>query len=175
MASIRPKIHRLADWQRVKGSHHIGKRVEAIALRHVGLGAICRVGRGEGVPAILRSREVSWNPAEQKPECILLNAYFQVMVIGYDEERRELLISKKAVDPGPFERFQQLHKVGDVIEAQVEKVVGDEFIVRLTGGVEGFIPRSAIARDRTTHPEMTTPWELRHGDFVKAAVKFIDQ
>ena len=161
---------RLAAWHRVKGSFHRGKTVEATAERKVGLGLLCVVGLHR-YPAVLRLREISWSPSEQTNEEFPLHVPFSAVVTGYDDEWRELILSKKAAEPGPFERFTSLHPVGSVVEGTVERRVPGGFVLSLEGRVEGFLPANCVpAPTRRAMALVEGAEDLLVGDVVKAVV-----
>jgi signal transduction histidine kinase len=165
-----PKIVRRNEWNRIKGDHPRGCIVDAVAVRHEGFGAICEVG-AKRYAAILRSREISWDPSEQKPESIALGVPFRAVVIGYDEEWRELKLSRKAAEKGPFEKFVAHHREGEVVEGTVEKVVPDGYVLRLEGHIEAHLDKRALP-NMAGRPgqNVAAIGELRVGDQVRAIV-----
>lgn len=180
MARARYKVALLTDWHRIKGSHHRGKIVEAVACHRAGLGLLCEVMSGSRrIPAVLRSHELSWNPREQTPDSLDLHVPFRAAVVGYDDEWRELILSKKAAEPGPFERFVLEHKVGSVVVGTVEKVLTSAYVVSLDGDVEGILPKRNVPEP----PEHAKKFLLADakldallvGDRITAVVAAIDQ
>jgi signal transduction histidine kinase len=174
MSRIRPNIARLADWHRIKGIYGINRRVSAIVVRHVGLGALCRVG-GERAPAILRNREMSWNPSDQRHDFLQEGASFDAVVIGHDDERRELILSKKAADPDPLDQFLVAHRDGSEVEGRVFRILSSgDLVIALEGGVEGLAPQHTIPRPKANE-ELTAAWTIKVGDWVRAKVTGVER
>ena len=165
---------RLSDWHRVKREHHRGKLVDAVICRQVGFGAICFVGK-ERIPAILRKREISWDPRKQDLTSFPEGTPFRAAVIDYEDEWRELIISIKAAEPTPFEKFVNNHRIGEIVECTIERLAPTLIVVRIEGGVEGEIPWGSVARPEFNHFELIESVRLAVGDRLKAAISRIDQ
>jgi signal transduction histidine kinase/ActR/RegA family two-component response regulator len=168
MARIRPKIARVAEWNLIKQTNPVNSTVEAVVVRVVGLGLLCEVG-ARRIPGILRKREMSWNPHEQRNDTLPVGTSLHAVVIGIDDERRELVLSRKAADDGPFQKFVASYPVGSIVNAHVIRIVS-EYVVALEAGIEGFIPKAAIGSLARSHPELSTAWDLRVNDRVKASI-----
>lgn len=169
------RVARLSDWHRIKREHHVGRVVDAVAVRRVGFGALCAVGTHR-LPAKMRSRENSWDPVEQESDKIPLEKPFEAVVVGYEDDRRTLVLSRKAAEKGPFEKFVAQHKVGDIVSGRVDRALPSEYILRLEGNIEAHLPKSAVPPAPKAAEQLTTEIaELREGDHIRAVVTEIDQ
>jgi signal transduction histidine kinase/CheY-like chemotaxis protein len=90
---------------------------------------------------------------------VTLDTSFVAVVTGYDEERRQLILSKKAAEEGPMQRFLAAHQPGDVVEGRVTSVSGGGYELSLEGGVEGWLPNRLVPRLRREEQEgaLTSP------------------
>jgi signal transduction histidine kinase/ActR/RegA family two-component response regulator len=144
MANPRLRVRRTADWNHIKGTHSRSQLVnDVVARSYQGFGLVCEVG-GKRYPALIRNREISWDPTKQRADTVPLNQPFTAIVLGYDEEWRELILSLKGAEPVPFSRFTQTHKIGDVLDATVIKAVPGGYILSTEGDVEAFLPHAEV-------------------------------
>ena len=173
MTIRRTRIFREADWHRIKGQNGIGTKVCAVVLRHVGFGALCSIGNGR-IPAIIRKVEIAWDPAAQTNAQIPEGQSFNALVIGHDDDWRELIISRKAVDPSPFAKFIAQHTVGSIVEATIVRKSMGAWIVRIGGGLSAKIEFSAVPQVPSHPVALTVPLELKIGDQLKASICKID-
>lgn len=173
MANSKHRIHRLADWHRIKGTYGVETPVDATVLRHVGFGAVCSVGN-QRILAKIRKVEIDWDPKRQLQQTIPEGTTFRGIVVGHDDERRELILSRKAIDPSPFTRFVSAHGHGEVVEATLERRTPAAWILRLSGGLSGRLPDSEVPSVPEFSTDLTAPFELKIGDYVKVSVKQVD-
>ncbi|MEM8671194.1 MAG: ATP-binding protein [Planctomycetota bacterium] len=176
---VRRRKHRperLSDWHRVKRTLQEGRVVQARVEAHEGFGAICSVGEGRRrVRATVRKHELSWDPDEQNLGDLPIGSSFEAIVIGVDEQWRELRLSKKAAEPSPIVSFAQTHKVGDVVDCEVRRLAPRVVVVRLPAGLEGEIPWNDVPKIKTPPEEnVSEPWQLVVGDQVKAAIRSVN-
>jgi signal transduction histidine kinase/ActR/RegA family two-component response regulator len=171
--SIRYKIAKQSEWNSVKSQHHIGKDVTATVVKAEGFGAICEVG-ARRLPAILRNREISWDPRLQSASRLQLNSFVTARVIGYQEDRRELILSIKAANTSAIREFEANNAVGSIVTCEVTGIFS-EYKVALEGGVEGFIGRLEVAPLERQHEDFTARWELCQNDRTLAMIERFDE
>jgi signal transduction histidine kinase/ActR/RegA family two-component response regulator len=165
---MRPPHMSKAEWNRVKQHHSPKTRVTACVRRHEGFGVICDIGPRR-IPASVRNLEIDWDPQNQNAKSIPVGTYFEASVVGYDDERCMIILSRKAALPTPFDRFRSLHPVGTIVEGVVHEIVG-RVIVRLSAGLEGVIPSDLIPSVTPPPDEPDLNWRLTKGDMLKAKI-----
>lgn len=173
MSHARPRIRNISEWHRAKRTHACGTLVQSQIIRHVGFGALCLIN-GK-FPAVLRRREVSWDPDLQSMGLLPEGTSFDAIVIQHDDDWREFVLSIKAAKPKPFENFTSSHEVGQIVEATVTQLTPRVAIVRLEGGVEAEVPFDSLPHYKMQHPEMTARWELVEGDMLLLVIDEIRQ
>lgn len=171
---MRRQVISKAEWNRIKAHHGPGTKVTAVVRRHVGFGAICDIGAGR-ISATVRNIEIDWDPAKQNSSTIPEGSFFDAAVLGFEDEWRELIISRKAAQPTPFEKYIVAHKVGDIVEGEVHEITAWAVILRLSGGLEGLIPHELIPKITPPPGEPDLNWRLTKGDHVKALIVGYDQ
>lgn len=71
-------------------------------------------------------------------------------VLGVEKDK--IILGLKQVLEDIFNAFTAKHKVGDVVEAEVKKLIEKGAIVQFEEGIEGFVPVSEIAKERINIP-----------------------
>jgi len=173
-AGMQKQLISKAIWNRVKAEHGPGTKVSAVVRRHVGFGAICDVGSGR-IPAKIRNLEIDWDPAKQHSRTIPEGTSFEAVVLGFEDEWRELLISRKAAQPSPFENYIGAHPIGSIVEGEVHEITPSLVIVRLSGGLEGVISHDLIPRVVPPKDEPDLNWRLTKGDHIKSLIVNYDR
>ena len=176
MPKVFPRVARISDWMRIKQTHQVGMRVTVRVDRVVGFGALCTLVGKKFTPATIRKREWSWNPAHQNCDCIGVGDTFDAIVTGLDDEWRDLIVSRRAAEPTPFDQFADNHKVGDIVDCEIHEVTSLGLLVSLGGALEGRISYSDIpVIPRIDDSQLTVQWELRKGDSLLATIKSLDR
>lgn len=163
-----------SEWKRIKGTHAPGTRVSAVVRQHEGFGAICDVGTGR-IPAILRNIEIDWDPLRQKTETVPVGTAFDACVLTFDDDWPQLIISRKAAQDTPFDKYAMSHRVGDIVEAEIHETTGTIVVVRLTGGLRGEISLGLVPILPEQPGDLIKKWSLAKGDFLKATITGFDQ
>lgn len=155
----------------MQSSSTSGSIVDAAVTKHIGLGAICSVGQAR---AIVRNNEIDWDPRRQNHATIPEGSTFRAVVIGQDEQG-QLIISRKAAAPAPFQKFVGAHEIGDLVDAVVEHKTPSAWVVRLGGGLAGRLPTAEVPALPAYSGDLTEQPELKPGDHLRVQVLTIDQ
>ena len=167
------KVHRISEWNRFKRDNAVGKKVDARVVEHRGSLLLCVVGRK--IPAVVRRREIAWDPQKQDLEEQPVGSYFDAVVIEHDDDRRQFILSVKAAAPLPFDRYCEEHRSGEIVEGTIARFTPKSVILRLDGGLEAEVPRTCLPEIPDRHPEMTHDWELKESDHLAAKIEQINR
>ncbi len=171
---FRKRILSDAEWNRVKALHSPGSRISAVVRRHVGLGALCEVGTGR-IPAVMRSVEFDWDPAKQIATTVPEGNYFEACVLAFEDDRRELIISRKAAETSPFDKYATAHRLGDIVDGVIHELTPTVVVLRLTGGLQGEIPWGLVpSLPDLPQDELNKKWGLAKGDCLRASIVDFD-
>lgn len=75
---------------------------------------------------------------------------YKFKVLGVQKDK--IVLGMKQIVEDQFNEFTSKHRVGDVLEFEVKKLIDKGAIVELEDGVEGFIPVSEISKERINIP-----------------------
>jgi signal transduction histidine kinase/ActR/RegA family two-component response regulator len=118
-------------------------RVQATVKSQQGFGLVCEVD-GQRIPGVVRNLEISWNPLKQKAGSLPAGQSFTAVVTGYDEDWRELVLSIKGAEAGPFDRFADTHAIGQVIDATIVRGSPEGYVLSLEGDLEAILPHGEV-------------------------------
>lgn len=127
-----------------------GQIREGIVRRITDYGAFVDLG---GVDGLLHISEMSWTRISHPSECVKVGQKIQVMVLKLNLEQGRVSLGLRQILPDPWEDVKRIHRVGDVVQGQVTRLVPFGAFVQVEGGVEGIIPNSELAQRRVNSPE----------------------
>ena len=103
------------------------------------------------VEGILKLEDATWNPKIKSISQVLKGKKsLKFKVLGKDKDK--IRLGLKQFIENPWETFLSNHKVGDVVEGTVVKLIDRGAFVELATDVEGFIPVSEISREKIEIP-----------------------
>ena len=144
-----------------KGDHVVGK-IKSITDFGV------FVGLDGNIDGLVHLSDISWQQAgEEAIRGFKKGDEIETVVLSVDAERERISLGVKQLDKDPFSAFLAHHAKGSVVRGTVVEVDAKGAVVELTGGVEGHVRASELARDRVEDARTV----LKAGDEVEA--KFI--
>lgn len=138
-----------AKWNRIKGSHHRGMRLEAVVARKITGGYLVDTGRGRHLATgFLRDREIRAHAtananATDRAE-FAVGDLITVFVQDYDDDNLRLLLSLEDVDRAVATQFLQRIELGAEVVGRVVDHGSAGVYVRLPNGFEALIPYSEV-------------------------------
>lgn len=146
-----------------------GDVVKGIVRRITDFGAFVDIGGG--VEGLLHVSEMGWSRVNHPRDVLSEGDAIDVMVLAVDKDKERISLSLKEVLPDPWETIDERLSVGDIIEAEVTRVVDFGAFMKIEDGVEGLVHISQMA-DR----HVATPAEVvKPGDVVKVKVVSLDK
>ncbi len=121
----------------------------------------------EGVEGLVRVGDVSWTERKiNLKERYKKGQEIEVKILHIDKENKKLALGIKQLSEDPVAIFIGRHKLGDVVEGTVTKVVNSGVFVQLAPGVEGFLRRGEAGLESGEKLED----RFKEGDTVKAMI-----
>lgn len=156
-------------WNEIKSQLDVGDTIRVVVSKLEDYGAF--VDLGNGTEGFLHISEVSWNKQIKHPKEVLkCGEAIDVEVIEIDATNKRLRVSLKRLSPKPFAKFLENHRVGDVLEGEVVKVLDFGAFVNL-GEVDGLLHNEDLSWERGQKASST----LKVGDKVKVKITKIDR
>ena len=113
--------------------------------------------------------EVSWKKLDKLADNFKIGDEIEAKIIELEPEKKNVKLSMKALVKNPWETFSENHKIDDIAEGTVTKILQYGIFVQIIDGVEGLVHMSDFTWNKK---------RIRLEDFVKIGdrikVKIID-
>ncbi|MCI0501196.1 MAG: S1 RNA-binding domain-containing protein, partial [Epsilonproteobacteria bacterium] len=97
------------------------------------------VDLGNDIEGLLHISEISWNKNVKNPKDYLnIGDEINVEVIDLDCDKRKLRVSLKSLQPKPFKKFLEEHKIGNVLQGTIATITEFGAFVSI-GEVDGLL------------------------------------
>lgn len=145
-------------------SHKENEIVKAKVISVKGFGAFLNI---DGMDGLLRNQDISWDKEKKCEDVLKIGDEVEVKITSIDQAKESILLSKKALEPGPIEKFTQKHKAGDIITGRLKHKASFGVFVELYKNVDALILNDDLRPlDKET---------LEMGSSVEAVIVFIDE
>ncbi|MGL4662328.1 MAG: S1 RNA-binding domain-containing protein [Culicoidibacterales bacterium] len=124
-----------------------------------------------GMEVWLPGREVSYHRALTPSDVLKVGEEISVKVITINPERKNVVVSKKAIEKTPWAIAMETFKVGNTITGKVVDVITAGAIVEVSQGVTGLVHVSEYSYDRTKKLASN----VKAGDEVRVKVLSIEE
>jgi len=105
-------------WEEIREQLEMGDTITVTVSNFETYGAF--VDLGNDIEGLLHISEISWNKNVKNPKDYLnIGDEINVEVIDLDCDKRKLRVSLKSLQPKPFKKFLEEHKIGDVLKGTV--------------------------------------------------------
>lgn len=144
-----------------------GKKYHGTVKSLTSYGAFVDIG---GVDGMVHVSELSWNRIKTPGDVVKVGDEIDVYVISFDPEKHKISLGYKTAEMNPWNQFMTKYAVGDVVDAQVVKLMTFGAFAEILPGVDGLIHISQIADRRIGKPEDV----LSEGQAVKVKITDVD-
>ncbi len=129
-----------------------GMRVKGRVISLADFGAFVDLGGADG---LIHISELSWRRVSHPREVLSVGQEIEVEVISVDRERRRIALSRKRVEPDPWQQAITQLREGQLVEAVITRLTnfGAFAALKEFPGVEGLIHISELAEHRVHHPK----------------------
>jgi small subunit ribosomal protein S1 len=124
-------------WEEIREQLEMGDTITVTVSNFETYGAF--VDLGNDIEGLLHISEISWNKNVKNPKDYLnIGDEINVEVIDLDCDKRKLRVSLKSLQPKPFKKFLEEHKVGDVLQGTVATITEFGAFISI-GEVDGLL------------------------------------
>lgn len=129
-----------------------GMRVKGRVISLADFGAFVDLGGADG---LIHVSELSWRRVNHPREVLSVGQEVEVEVISVDRERKRIALSRKRVEPDPWQQAVAQLREGQLVEAVITRLTnfGAFAALKEFPGVEGLIHISELAEHRVNHPK----------------------
>lgn len=131
------------------GQVNPGDILEGTVRRLTDYGAFVDLG---GIDGLLHISEMSWMRISHPKEVLKEGQSIKVMVLKLDKSIGKISLGLRQVLPDPWNLIKENYKIGQKINATINRMVQSGAFVRLPEGAEAFLPVSEISHRRVNKP-----------------------
>ncbi len=143
--------------------HKVGDVVTGNIATLTDFGAFVTIGEVDG---LLHNEEASWESNAKCKSLYKKGDEVQVKIIKIDREKENISLSIKEIAESPAKKFQNEHKVGDIVKGAVKDAKDFGIFIKLEDNLDGLI------RNEDFGPLEAE--EVKNGDEIEAVVVNID-
>ena len=136
--------------QQIIDELNVGDIVEGTISNIVDFGAFVDL---EGIDGLIHISELSWTHINHPSEVLQVNQKVKVKVLDIDRDRQRISLGLKQTQEDPWQKIVAQHKVGDVVEGRVTKIVAFGAFVEIYEGIEGLVHISELANRHVERPD----------------------
>src|SRR5664280_995655 len=136
--------------QQIIDDLNVGDIVEGTISNIVDFGAFVDL---DGIDGLIHISELSWTHINHPSEVLNVNQKVKVKVLDIDRDRQRISLGLKQTQEDPWQKIVAQHKVGDVVEGRVTKIVAFGAFVEIYEGIEGLVHISELANRHVERPD----------------------
>jgi small subunit ribosomal protein S1 len=136
--------------QQIIDELNVGDIVEGTISNIVDFGAFVDL---DGIDGLIHISELSWTHINHPSEVLNVNQKVKVKVLDIDRDRQRISLGLKQTQEDPWQKIVAQHKVGDVVEGRVTKIVAFGAFVEIYEGIEGLVHISELANRHVERPD----------------------
>jgi small subunit ribosomal protein S1 len=107
----------------------------------------------DGIDGLIHISELSWTHINHPSEVLQVNQKVKVKVLDIDRDRQRISLGLKQTQEDPWTRIVSEHRVGDILEGRVTKLVAFGAFVEIYAGIEGLVHISELANRHVERPD----------------------
>ena len=136
--------------QQIIDELNVGDVVEGTISNIVDFGAFVDL---DGIDGLIHISELSWTHINHPSEVLQVNQKVKVKVLDIDRDRQRISLGLKQTQEDPWQKIVAQHKVGDVVDGKVTKIVAFGAFVEIYEGIEGLVHISELANRHVERPD----------------------
>ncbi|HUI31698.1 MAG TPA: 30S ribosomal protein S1 [Candidatus Acidoferrales bacterium] len=124
-----------------------------------------------GVDGLIHITDLSWGRVNHPSEIVKLDQKIQVAVTDFDEEKKRISLSMKALQPEPWKNIEDKYHVGQKVNGKVVSLTEYGAFIEIEKGIEGLIHISEMSwTEHIKHPSQ----KVSMGQTVDAVILSLD-
>jgi small subunit ribosomal protein S1 len=129
----------------------VGQSVEGVVRRLTDFGAFVDIG---GIDGLLHISDLSWDNVEKASDVVSEGDTLTVKVLKVERGGERISLGLKQLGDDPWTTARKEFREGDIVEAEVLRIMPFGAIARIAKGVEGVIPNREINDRHGDAPEI---------------------
>ena len=107
----------------------------------------------DGIDGLIHISELSWTHINHPSEVLQVNQEVKVKVLDIDRDRQRISLGLKQTQEDPWQKIVAEHRIGDVVQGRVTKIVAFGAFVEIYEGIEGLVHISELANRHVERPD----------------------
>lgn len=140
----------ISPLEKFKAAHSIGDSVAGRVTEVTD--SFVRLDLADGVKGLIRVGQISDEPVSDLKALVKRDAEMRAKILKFDEQRRQVELSVKALLPDPFTKFVGSTTIGSLIRGTVMSLQSYGAFVRVAPGLEGLLHVKEMANRFVKHP-----------------------
>ena len=130
-------------WLDIEKKYVVGKIIKASISNVTDYGAFVELEKG--IEGLIHVSEMSWTKKNAHPNSIIkLNEETEVMILEVDMDKRRISLGLKQCQENPWKKFQDEHKIDQIIEGKIKNITEFGIFVALPYDLDGMVHLSDI-------------------------------
>jgi len=157
-------------WDNAEAKYPAGTRVKGKIRNLTSYGAFIELE--EGLDGMIHVSDISWTRKINHPsEVFKKGDEVEAQVLEVDKANQRIAVGVKQISTDPWDKIDELYKVGDLVSGQVTKLASFGAFVGLKHDIDGLVHISQISEERVDKIKNV----LKAGQEVNARVIKIDR
>ena len=161
-------------WETIVEKYPIGSKIKGKIKNITNYGAFVELECG--VDGMIHISDISWIKKVNNPsEYFQVDATIEAVVLDINSEKERIALGYKQLQNDPWKDIENIHKVDDIIERNINKITAFGIFVEVVSGIDGLIHISQITNDeinRITPNNIEEQFKI--GDTIKSKIIKID-
>ena len=134
-------------WDLAQDKYKVGTKVTGKIRNLTSYGAF--MGLEEGLAAMIHVSDISWTRKINHPSEVLKKGLeVEAQVLEVDQENQRISVGIKQLAEDPWDKIDDLYKIGDLVEGKVSKLASFGAFVGLEHDIDGLVHISQVSEER---------------------------
>lgn len=157
-------------WDKAEENYPVGSKIKGKIRNLTSYGAFVELE--EGLDGMVHVSDISWTRKINHPSEVLKKGEeVEAVVLEIDKDNQRIALGIKQLTQDPWEKIDELYKVGDLVEGKVTKLASFGAFVGLEHDIDGLVHISQVSEERVDKIKNV----LKVGQDVSARVIKIDK
>lgn len=149
-----------------KQTYSPGSRVKGTVTSITDFGAFMEVEKG--IEGLIHISDISWEKIKHSSDKLKVGDEIEAIILNIDVGKQKLSLGIKQLEGDIWEDFFERHKIGDLVNVKIVRLVSFGIFVEITPGIEGVIFLSELDEKKIEDPaEMFSLGEEKLAKIIK--------
>jgi small subunit ribosomal protein S1 len=153
-----------------KQTYSPGSRVKGTITSITDFGAFMEVEKG--IEGLIHISDISWEKIKHSSDKLKTGDEIEAIILNIDVDKQKLSLGIKQLEGDIWEDFFERHKIGDLVNVKIVRLVSFGIFVEITPGIEGVVFLSELDEKKIEDPaELFSLGEEKLAKIIKLSHK----